>query len=355
MKQALRIAGFAILGIFAILAVVAFDFLRHGGAFASLEPQGPDSCATVPMEASAEDIQIDRERGVAYLSYLDRRAQVEGQPVLGTVMLLDLNRPEPRPRAALLDNPPAFRPHGMSLYVTPEGRRWLFVISHPPDAGHTVEIFRETPAGIFAHEETIRDALLFDPNAIVAVGARQFYVANDSGARNGFERVQEMLFRRGLADLVYFDGSSMRVVGSGLKTPAGIATSPDLVTVYVGETSGKRMRIYERDVVDGDLELLETVELPGAPDNLNVDAEGKVWIAAHAKILALIRHFGDPAKPAPTMILRFEPGVAEAERVRTILVDPGEKISAGSVGAVWRDTLLVGSITDRKVLLCELK
>ncbi len=347
MKTWLRRLGWTALAAVALVAILVLDFLRHGGQFRRLEPHFAGRCSAVPMAASAEDIQLDRARGLAYLSYLDRRAQVEGQPVLGTVMLLDLNRDDARPRPALASAPPRFRPHGMSLYRAGDGGQRLFVISHPPGEDHVVELFEQTATGAFAPVRSIRDPLLLDPNAIVAAGPEQFYVANDSGATHPIARFTELVFRRGLSQVVYFDGRTMRPVADGLKSASGIAMSADGSRVFVSETMGNRVAVFERNAASGDLRLLERVELGSAPDNINVDADGAVWIAAHAKALALGMHFGNASSPAPTQVFRFRPEARGAERLSEVYLDDGRQLSAGSVGAAYQKQLLIGSITER--------
>jgi arylesterase/paraoxonase len=353
MKRVLKILGLMLGVVLLALGVVVFDLLRHGGQFRPLEPQFAGSCRTIPMDASAEDIQLDRTRGIAYLSYLDRRGLVERKAVAGTVMLLDLNASEPRPRAALVADPPDFRPHGMSLVTLAPSPDRLFVISHPRGESHRIEIFERADTGAFMQVDSVEDSLFFEPNAIAAFGARQFYIANDSGANNTFERLQELIFRRGLSQIIYYTGSEARVVDEGVRSAAGIALSPDTTRLYVAETAGKALRVYQRDLATGAIDLLESVPLEGAPDNLNVTEDGSVWIALHAKTLALVRHFGDASKLAPTSIVRYDPTAPEGSRLTTIYVSTGEEISAGSVAASLGNRFLLGSITDHKVVLCE--
>ena len=358
MKKWLRRLGWTVLGLFVATGIVIVDQLRFGGQFRELTLTPLPECSTLAMQASAEDIQLDRAHGVAYLSYLDRRGQIEGKPVRGTVMLVDLNAPEPRPRPALTNDPADFRPHGMSLYRAGDGAMRLFVISHSPLAGgavrQEVHIFEQIATGAFTLVRTVQDPLLRKPNAIVAVGMNQFYVANDSGAANGWQRFQELVFRRGLSTLAYFDGSRMRAVDSGLKSASGIAASPDGTRIYVSETAGKRIRIYSRNAASGDVSLEELLDIGSAPDNLNVDEMGRVWIAAHARTLALVRSFASAKNLAPTQILRFDPAGKGEQRLKQLYLNMGDAISGGAVAAVYNQSLLIGSITDPKLLRCRL-
>ena len=340
-------------------AALGLDLASFGGTFRTLNPGFAGSCASVALGGSSEDIQIDRERGIAYLSFLDRATLAGGEPGDGTVMLLDLNVAEPTARAAMNHDPESFRPHGLSLFKRGTTPARLFAISHRPDGSHSVEIAVQDSGGEFFPQETIRDPAFVRPNAIAAVGPRQFYLANDSGTAGGFARTVEVLFRRGLATLIYYDGSEARIAATGLAFPAGLALSPDNTRLYVGEALAKSLRIYRRDLATGALTLDEKVALDSAPVNLNVDADGVVWIAAHPNLLALFSHLRDPTRLAPTQVLRFDPrgarsapGEADA-RLTQVYSNSGEQLSAGSVAANWRDEFLIGALFDRKVLICK--
>lgn len=350
MKNWLRRSLLAVGSFVVLLAVFSLEFLAFGGQFREIEAQTPGECTTLPLTASAEDIQIDRNRGIAYLSSLDRRALVRGEDVLGDVLQIDLAGDPLRVEAALESAPPFFRPHGMSLYRMGDGKLRLFVISHPPEQPHTVEIFELASMGRFVHVETIRDSLLVSPNAIVAVGPSQFYVANDKGASNLFERLRESVLRTGLSTLIFHDGASARVVATGLKSAVGLGISPDGLRVHAAETLGKRLAEYARDPLTGDLKFVGHIELDGSPDNVNVDVDGTLWIAVHARLLDLIRHFGDPQHHAPTTIVTYA-----NDAVRPVYVEDGSSISAGSVGAVFDGRLYIGSITEPVLRVCRLR
>lgn len=356
-----RLGRYAWTAVIILLVIAGFviDFMRFGGQFRELTPLPATSCREIPLPGSAEDLQLDRGRAIGYLSVLDRRGLVAGLPVTGQLLQLDLNDTAMSVTNAADSLPANFRPHGMSLYRMGDGAQRLFVISHPPDAPHTVEIFEQRSTGLFQPVETISNELLISPNAIVAVGPRQFYAANDKGAGGLLTRVRELLFRDGLSSVVYFDGERMRVVASGLKSAVGMAMSPDGLTLYVAETLGRQIAVFDRNTSSGELRLREYIAIDGAPDNLQIDPEGALWIAAHPKLLDLIRHFADPEQLAPTRIIRYRtrpdaPLVDERVEIRDMFLDLGQAISAGSVGTPFGGQLLIGSITEPKVLTCRL-
>lgn len=354
MSSVAKVAG--IIGVLVLLAVVisAVELLRRGGQFRSIDPHFAGSCKTVALQASAEDVRIDHGTELAYLSYLDRRAVLRGENVNGTVMLVDLRAKELRPRAALSMDPPDFRPLGMSLYSPRLGTRKLFVVSRPATGAPRVEIFEQLRSGAYAPVKTVTHALMTSPNAVVAVGSRQFYVVNDAAPQSGFEHFEAVMLRPARSTLLYYDGQAMKVVATGLKSAAGLAGSHDGQSVYVSDTLGERLQVFARNPITGNLRRTETVPLGSAPDNITVDEQGDLWIGAHPKLLTLMRSFRDPDVRAPAQVFRYSPRAPEGERLTEVFVDSGEQISAGSVAAAHAGRLLIGSVMDPELLDCRL-
>ena len=356
LEKPLKWAGALVVMAFGIAGIAA---LRVGGAFRSVEPAFAGSCSPITLGGSSEDIAIDRRRGIAYLSLLDRDSVQRGEQVLGTVMLLDLNRAEPAPRAAMVYDPESFRPHGLSLLATGSQPARLFVVSHRPDGSHSVEIAEEGTAGGFFPKETIRNAAFVHPNAIAATGARQFYLTNDTLDEGQWSLAKQALLNSGGSTLIYFDGEKARIEASDLNVPSGLALSPDGSRLYVTETLAHQLRIYRRDAASGALGLEESIDLGAAPANLGVDDDGVLWIAAYPKLLSLAAHLRDPRKRSPTQVLRFDPRIGKPAnggtdpRVTEIYANDGAEISAGSTAAPWRDEFLVGAPFDKKVLICK--
>lgn len=332
-----------------VVGLGSLAFLYRGGAFTKLSAGFEGTCAEIPVDAgSAEDIQIDPQTGIAYLSVYDRRAVVRGETPTGTILQLDTNNANPQPTAALSSAPPNFKPHGLSLVYGQDGRAHLYVISHLSEERHTVEHFVRAPSqSLFAHVNSIEDPLFNSPNDLVATAENLFFVANDSGAQNGFQRVTEMLFARPMAPLVRYDNGSVRVIRNDLAGSSGINADENFL--YVSETLGKRLTAFSLEDPAGAPQF--SIDLPSSPDNVDVASDGSLWVAAHANTLALIKHFGDPTSPAPSQIFRLTPPDFAPQQ---IFLDKGETLSAGSVGATYANWLVLGSITEPKVLLCRL-
>jgi arylesterase/paraoxonase len=332
------------------LAALGLWVLRAGGVFRGVDSRFSGTCREIALAGSSEDIQVDRQRGIAYLALLDRDDVARGGAGNGTVMLLDLNLADPAPRAAMSHDPANFRPHGLSLWRQPGQPDRLFAISHPADGSHAVEIAEQGSSG-FVPVTTVRDALFDHPNAIAAVGPREFYLVNDRPEHSHWRDNLGVLTRSGRGSLVYYDGASARVLVDDLAFPAGLALSPDGTRLYVGEALGQAVRVYRR-AADGALALERRVDLDAAPDNLNVDADGVVWIAAHPRLFSFLAHARDASRRAPSMVLKFDPRDPEAGVV-TLYSDDGARISAGTVAARWRDEFLMGALFDKKVLICK--
>ncbi|MEP7244496.1 MAG: hypothetical protein ABI885_12585 [Gammaproteobacteria bacterium] len=172
-------------------------------------------------------MSLDAARGIAYLSYIDSGKPVATKVPLGTVMLVDLNVAAPRVRAALAAEPPDFRPAGLSLYVSPEGARRLFVIDRGINAPGTVIVFEQGSTGSFEMVRTVSDSLLTDASALVAVGPEQFYFTSESGRRGVFAHLLELLGRPSSSAITYYDGHRMAAAAAGQAKASALQRNAD--------------------------------------------------------------------------------------------------------------------------------
>jgi len=343
---------FRFIALLIVIVVVFTAVLAYRGSwFRDVQPAFAGECTSLPLSGSAEDIQPDRERGIVYLSVMDRMSLVGDGDAQGTILQVDLSHPILNAEPALANQPKHFRPHGLSLYVDEQGQRYLFAINHPVNRGsepERVELFRQNESGAFEHIETFIDPEFLSPNDLVAVGPRQFYIANDKSGDGAAAILQ--LFGIGASPLTYFDAGEARTVLHDIASGSGINVSADGNTLYVAETMAQRIRVLERDLATGNVTEVSRIPIRTAPDNIDVAPDGSLWIGAHPNTLKLIRHF-IAGEPAPAQVLRIHLD-GDAMEQKNIFLDDGKIISASSVGVSVGNLLLIGSITDRKLLVC---
>jgi len=289
---------------------------------------------------------------VAYLSCDDRRATSRGEPVQGAIYAYDLTSENAVLIHLTKNFQRPFHPHGISLYVGASGKARLFVINHDTDTTR-IEIFDVT-ADSLIFRETFADASVHSANDILAVGPRQFYVTNDHGYTSALGRMLEEYFRLPQANVVYYDGETFRVAATGLQYANGINMSPDGHRVYVAETTGFGINVYEREPESGKLEFLHNVDLNTGVDNIEVDADGNLWIGAHPKLLTFVAHSENSQKLSPSQILKITPQGEDEYHMEDIFLSEGIHISGSSVGAVFESELLIGSVFDDLFLRCKM-
>jgi arylesterase/paraoxonase len=337
--------------VLAVVAAIGASWLmERAGQWKELEPVALPRCIPVTGAPGPEDITIDRESGIAFVSSFDRRAALAGQPRRGAIFAYDLRSPGSAPRELTADFADDFSPHGLSLWSGDAGA-FLHVVNHPP-AGHRVEIF-EWRDGRLEHRETVRGELLVSPNDVLATGPRTFYATNDHGHVAGLGRILEDYLQREESTVVYFDGETMRVAASGIGYANGIGMAEDEREVYVAGTTRGRIHVYARDAASGTLEPVDVLELGTGVDNIEVDRHGMLWVAAHPKLLSFVAHARGGDRLSPSQVLWVHPDQALDPPVRTVFLSLGEDLSGSSVAAPWGSRLLVGAVFEPHFLDCE--
>jgi arylesterase/paraoxonase len=350
MKTIFKWLGYILLG---FIAISIWSFWKMDG-FKSIENRRLANCSTISGNGSAEDIQIDYEHGLAYISVADRMAKSAGRPIVnGAIAVYDLNNPQTSYETPSFTVPAEFRPHGLSLYIGKDGVRRLFVINHLLNGEHAVEIFSVSQKQL-QHLETIKHPLMVSPNDLVAVGPRQFYVGNDSGATKRWQKGMEMMGILALSTLTYFDGADMKIVATDFPSAGGINVSNDGQWIFASGTSSKTLEVFSRDPASGNLQEAASISLHMSPDNIDVAADGSVWVTGHPKAVALIQHFiSRGEKTAPSMVEHL---VWNGKNAAPTIIheSDGTDLPASSVAAVFNNRLLMGGITPLKLLDCPL-
>jgi len=226
-----------------------------------------------------------------------------------------------------------FHPHGLSFFRGADGSARLFVVNHPTLNSSTIELFAVEDGPALKHLRTITAPEFISLNDVVGVGPEAFYATNDAGTVNGTAgRVAETFLQLPWASVVFFDGAAVRVVATGFAYANGITTSADRRTVFVSESSGRRLFAYARDEASGALTELVSQKLDVALDNFAVEADGTLWLAAHPKLLAFLAHARDAKEKSPSMVLRATwDASAKKFELKEVLVDDGTTLSGSSV------------------------
>jgi arylesterase/paraoxonase len=341
---------FTLLGLIALAVGAYFIWMMTlaSGVFAGLKPRLIDQCRRVEIFPGTEDVTIDPELGVAFISADDRRATFSGNPVQGGVYVLKLDGTD-RVLKASPDSFGAFHPHGLSLWRAPDGRKRLFAVNHTPNDGDKVEIFEVGLGGALLHVDSVAFPAMESPNDVLAVGPRSFYATNDRGFKEGLMSTLEAYLALPFSSLVYFDGQKGSVALRGLTYANGVNMSADGSKVYVSEFLRRRIGVYDRDAETGKLTKVKSIPVNTGPDNIEVAGDGALWVAGHTKVFDFLQHAEDPSAVAPSHVIRVDPRSGDA---KDVLIDTAGTINASSVGAVFDDTLIVGAVFDGHVMVC---
>ncbi len=355
-KKILKIIGWIIL----FILLFSLWMLQRMDTFKTITNNTPEICESFEMAGSAEDIEIDYARGIAYLSIQDREALIKGENTQGFIGKIDLNQKPYELISALTEQPDHLRPHGLSLHVDKAGKRHMAVINHPKNRGiepEVIDLYTESSNGLFDFVRSVSDPLFQSPNDVLLVESEKFYVGNDKGGISTVDKIQEQMGRP-MSTVVFYDGESASIAVKNLSSVSGINQSLDRQTVYASETNAKRMAILKRNLADGSLKKIKTVKLTGSPDNINVSEDGSLIVANIPKVWALIQHFialqNNEYKPSPSQVVRIDIDDKGDSLSKELFMSDGYDISTTSVGVIWANKLFMGSIDDKQMYVCEL-
>jgi arylesterase/paraoxonase len=362
-KSKLKIAGLATgLVLALVLGYLIYIFIA-AGQLRPVEPHFDGDCTAVGGLVGAEDITFQPSGRLAYISSDDRRATIAGKPRPGAIFGYYLDGPGPGRLVNLTPSPPPrFHPHGISLVAAPDEPDRLLVVNHPGASlynerrgagpAHTVELF-ELQGGRLVHRRTFSGAALVSPNDVAAVAADRFYVTNDHGSTTLRGHKLEDYLRLRRSNVVYFDGQAFSVVARDLRFANGVALGRDGTSLFVAATTDSEVVHYHR-LPDGRLRLRRRIALDTGPDNIEVDAEGNLWIGAHPRLLTFLSHASDATRRAPSEVVKLVPDRSRGYRVEQVLMSRGEDLSASSVAARHGSRLLLGAVFDPRFLDCTM-
>lgn len=352
-KKILKVVLFVSIIIFGYLV---FGILVPAGMFKTIEPHFAGNITSVELPvAGPEDITIDQQTGLAFISVDDRRANRHNPgSIQGAILIMNLTDSIPVIRnvtpAILTD----FHPHGISLWKGAGDRTFLFAINHSQNNNeHVVERF-EWRNDSLVHLESIKDAkLMTSPNDVTAIGERSFYVSNDHGySEHGLDRTLEEYLQRAISYVNYFDGNSFKKVADNIAYANGINHSADYAKIFVASPTGGKVFIYNRDTITGALTLIDEIKVKTGVDNIELDESGALWIGCHPQLLKFVAHANDPANFSPSQIIKLTQDSFGKYQVEEVFLNDGSSYSGSTVAAVYKDKFLIGSVFEKAILVC---
>jgi arylesterase/paraoxonase len=370
----LAIGGLAALLIVAGISWVGFRAAIRAGEFTTLTPVFDGACVDVGGLPGAEDLWIDRAAGTVLVSSDDRRAAQAaaraGQaPPRGALVRLPLAGVESvSARVDLTGGVPArFHPHGLSVWTGPDGKRVVMVVNHPngaPDYADTaVEIYDEAPDGRLIHRRSARVPGLVRINDIQATGPDGFYATSEFDPDRGGLAIGWGFLNGNDASgsLWHVEGGVGRKLADGLGFANSVALSPDGRTLYATATIARALHIFDRNPRTQALERRDVAFLGTGVDNLDVEPDGRVWIASHPKLLTFALGHAARGRPAPSQIIVVEPATdGPGGKVDQVYLKTGEPedgapgFSGASVAARTGDTMVLGSVFEPGIRVCRL-
>ncbi len=345
-----------ILGILlALLLYVVVGILVPAGMFKTIAPHFDGTVTKLQLPiAGPEDITIDQQSGLAFISVDDRRSNMANtNSVNGAILVMNLSDSVPTLKNITPDLKD-FHPHGISLWKEPDGRMFLFAITHGHNRNkQAVERFEWRNDSLIYLESIVDPALMTSPNDVTAVGERSFYVTNDHGYSNaGLGRTLEDYLQRSISFVNYFDGSNFITVATDIAYANGINHSADLLKIFVASCTGRKVLIYDRNPGNGDLTLNEKIDVNTGVDNIELDTDGSLWIGAHPQLLKFAGHAKDSKKHSPSQVIKLSKDESGKYLMQEIFLNEGTSYSGSSVGAVYKNKILIGSVFENSMLIC---
>jgi len=337
--------------VFAISTVLVSVFwwrtLLWTGQLDGVKPHFDGQCSVAAPIVGAEDLVIDRENRLVYISSDDRRNPKNP----GSIWIMPVDAPEQATPMLLPNmNEALFAPHGLDLFIGADGKRYLFVIDHGVSPKEVVRKFLISGDQLLL-QDSFESPLFYSPNDIAAAGENQFYLTNDKQEKTGsLSELLGVLFKKKSGNVVWSNGRDSKIVADGFSYANGIAVSKDKKQLYVSATIDQDLRIFDRDQSTGDLTLVDSVFLGSGLDNIDVAEDGSLWIGSHPRLLDFSAHAKNKNNRSPSQVFRVD---ITKKTITEIYASKGDPLSASSVAATIDQTLFIGGVFDEAVLVCQ--
>jgi arylesterase/paraoxonase len=347
MKFFLKLIGVVLI----LLTLCVTYILNSSGTFNEINPHFDGTVEELSSPAGVEDITIDAELGLIYLSSTDRW----NPEISGDLYVFDIEDKTPKYLPLNVTNIyPEFRPHGISL-LKKYGKSYLFAISHEFEENYVYcfEINRDS----LVSAKRFSNELFISPNDVVAIDTSTFYLTNDHGLSPGKERdIKDYLMDKN-GYVVLFKNGNANKVSQDIAYANGINVSNDGKYLFVSSSTEATLFVYD-NVPDGKpLKMLDKRKTYTALDNIEIDSEGNLYIGSHPQLLKFVAHAKGPENKSPSQILKiiYLPDTDYKFLQEELYLNNGEPLSGSSVATFYKhkngtNDIWVGSVFESKIL-----
>lgn len=305
----------------------------------------------IPTGAGPEDLALDllgSDSARLLISCNDHRLSGKNKDKRtpnGNIYSLVLDRAElraePMPRVGEPEGLD-FHPHG--IYLCPDSigsKQYLYVVSHDKPGNKDFVYKYEVGSQALHFVRAYQSPLIYAPNSVAALPDGSFYIGNDKGKGKGGGGLFELLFRLRRSDIVYCDaqGNCVRVANK-IAYANGLYIQ-DNHYLYLAATRHNRLFRYTI-AHDGNLLDRQTVAKVVGGDNVRMDAEGNLYVAAHLRDLAFLAHYNKPENRSPSVLYRIAPDGSKTP----VYAGRGEQISAAATGLPYGDYYYIGQVFE---------
>jgi len=336
--------------LFTALGLYVFHIFSSTGYFREVLPYTGSAITQKIMLAGVEDMAYDKYGQFLILSADDRAARRDGNPQQGHLYYLDLKDSvlQPIQLTTKLNFP--FYPHGISLRQLTDSIYRVWAINHVGKA-HSIEVF-ELKGKRLRHEQTIRSSFLISPNDLVALDEDRFYCTNDHGYSSKMGVLAENYLGLRASNVVYYNGSSFKVVADGIAYANGIAYDAINSQIYVASPRDFSIIEYAIDL-NFNLQRTSIIDAGTGVDNIEFDQEGNLWVGCHPNLLRYNAYAQGKISKAPSEIIKVKREGKNKFQLSSVFLDDGSLMSGATVAIPVDKKLFAGNVMDKHFLLIE--
>ena len=356
MKTLVKLLGLLLI----ILIVVVLYIMTSTGFFRSIENSYTGSVTKITVPG-AEDLAIDREAGFMIISSADRAGQRDGKPTLNGLYYMDLQDDQHKLKPLVTGSPDVVNPHGISMLRLDSNSHRLLVVNHlsidDESKGAESKWKHQIDEYILrgqelTHIKTHTDELMISPNDVVAIDKHRFYYTNDHGSRTPLGLLAEDYLGLARSNVAYYDGTAYTIVADGIAYANGINYDLNRQLLYVASPRDFLIKVYQADE-EGHLEFQTDIDCNSGVDNIELDADGTLWIGSHPKLLSFSAYAGGGQPIAPSEIITIDYQNKDDYTMQSLYESDGSDMSGSTVAIPYQDKVFVGNVMDEHFIILD--